>query len=133
MKKLLLTLAFVVTANVGFAQDAAFKADMMKYFEVSGSANAVDMMLNKMSANIPAEKMADLKKALEVSYREFQSKQADFFMTKLTHEDVKAAIKFYESPVGKKLIATSQDPELLKMAEEWGMSLTPVIMEYMGY
>lgn len=133
MKKLLLTFAFVLTAHVGFAQNAAFKADMMKYFEISGSANAVDMMVEKMSANIPAEKMADFKKVLTESYKEFQSKQADYFMTKLTHDDVKAAIKFYESPAGKKLVSVAKDPELMKMAEEWGMSLTQVVMEYMGY
>lgn len=133
MKKLLLTFAFILVAQLASAQNAAFKADMMKYFEISGSAATMDNVLDKVMTNIPAEKQADFKKVLMESYKEFQSKQADYFMTKLTHEDVKAAIKFYESPAGKKLVSVAQDPELMKMAEEWGMSLTQVMMEYIGY
>ncbi len=133
MKKLLFTFAFVLIANLGMAQSQAFRDDVMKYFDVSGTSKGYEKMISTLSANVPAEKQADFKKAVEVRIKDLQDKMADYYMSHLTHDDIKAAIQFYESPAGKKIVETSQSEELMKLAEKWGLSLSEVMMEYISY
>lgn len=132
MKKLLLTFAILLITQISVAQDA-FKKDVEKYFELSGASKGYEKMISTMSANIPAEKQADFKKAMGVEIKKLEGKMVDYYMQKLTHEDVKAMIKFYESPAGKKMVEVGGSEDLIKIAEEWGSSLTEVIMQYMSY
>jgi hypothetical protein len=58
---------------------------------------------------------------------------ADVYMTEFTHDDIKAIMKFYDSPIGKKL---TEKAEVLyekgnAVGEEWGMGLQAIMMKYM--
>lgn len=132
MKKLLLLIMLVAT-QVTFAQDAAFKADVLKYLEMSGQRLTIEKLTEKFKENVAAEKQADFKKEMDASINDFMNKMADMYMTEFTHDDIKAAIKFYESPAGKKL---SSKTGILydkgqAIGQEWGMGLQGIIMKYM--
>ncbi len=131
MKKLFFTVAFILIASAGFAQDA-FKKDVLKYLELSGQATVFEMLTKDFVNNIPAEKQAEFKKELKISLDELKGKMADMYMTEFTHEDIKEFIKFYESPAGKKLTAKSE--VLYKkgqaIGQEWGMGLQGLMMKY---
>jgi len=133
MKKVLLTLALVLVAQLGIAQDPTFKADVIKYLEISGQAKIFEIVTKDIAKTIPAEKQADFKKELDASIKDVVGKMADLYMVEFTHEDVKSAIKFYESPVGKKL--TSKADVLYEkgqaIGQEWGMGLQSIVMKYM--
>ncbi|WP_306353977.1 DUF2059 domain-containing protein [Flavobacterium sp. '19STA2R22 D10 B1'] len=133
MKKLLLSLVVICVAQVSFAQDAAFKADVLKYLDVSGASSNISMITKQYVKNVPADKQGEFVKDLDGAIKELMSKTADMYMTEFTHDDVKAILKFYESPVGKKL---SSKTEVLaekgqKVGEAWGPTFQAVISKYL--
>lgn len=132
MKKLFLTLVFVLATATCFAQDA-FKQDVVKYLELSGQRETFELMTKDIVNQIPAEKQADFKKELDKSLDGLMAKMADVYMEEFTHDDIKEFIKFYESPAGKKL--TSKTGSLFQKAQqvgnEWGMGLQGIMMKYM--
>ncbi|RDI08181.1 DUF2059 domain-containing protein [Flavobacterium sp. AG291] len=132
MKKLFLTLIVLFAAQVTFAQDA-FKQDIVKYLNLSGQRKTFELLVKDLSSQIPVEKQADFKKDLNASLDDLMNKMADIYMTEFTHEDIKAVIKFYESPVGKKL--TDKSAVLYEkgnaVGQEWGMGLQSMLMKYM--
>ena len=132
MKKLVLGVVFLLATQLTFAQDS-FKADIKKYMELSGQMKTFEMLTKQLTDNVPDAKKADFKKELDASVSVLQDKMADMYTTEFTHEDVKQMIKFYESPVGKKL---SEKSEVLfekgqAVGEEWGMGLQGLMMKYM--
>jgi hypothetical protein len=133
MKKLLLAVAFMLVAQMGMAQDAAFKADAVKFLNISGTASTFEMMTKDIVKNAPADKQAAFKKDLDASIQELIGKMADLYMTEFTHEDIKAMIKYYETPVGKK--AAAKTGVLFEkgqvVGQEWGMGLQSIMMKYM--
>jgi hypothetical protein len=131
MKKLLLAVAFMLIAQAGMAQDA-FKTDVLKLLNMSGTATQFEMITKDLVKNIPAEKQADFKKDLDASLKDLISKIADVYMTEFTPEDVKAMIKYYESPVGQKAAAkTAVLYEKGQAAgQEWAMGLQGLMMKY---
>ena len=132
MKKLLLTLAFIFIAQVGFAQDA-FKKDVVHFIEISGQAKVFEMLTKDLVKNVPAEKQAEFKKELAASIKDLVGKMADMYIGEFTHDEIKEAIKFYESPVGKKLSAKSDVlyEKGQAIGQEWGMGLQGMMMKYM--
>ncbi|RWW92245.1 DUF2059 domain-containing protein [Flavobacterium cerinum] len=133
MKKLLVAVAFMLVAQMGMAQDAAFKADAVKFLNISGTASTFEMMTKDIVKNAPADKQAAFKKDLDVSIQELIGKMADLYMTEFTHDDIKAMIKYYETPVGKK--AAAKTGVLFEkgqvVGQEWGMGLQSIMMKYM--
>lgn len=132
MKKVALTFILFVAAQFAFAQDA-FKTDMKKYMELSGQLNTFEMLTKELETNIPEAKRAEFNKELKSSLNVLMDKMADMYMSEFTHEDVKEMIKFYESPVGKKL---NEKSAILfekgqQVGQEWAMGLQGVMMKYM--
>jgi uncharacterized protein len=132
MKKLLLTLVLVLAAQLTFAQDA-FKKDVVKYLALSGQRTTFEMLMKDLEANIPADKLADFKKEMTVAIDDLMNRMADLYMKEFTHDDIKAAIAFCESPVGKKITAKSEVlyTQGKEIGQEWGASLQPLLMKYM--
>lgn len=132
MKKVLFAFALLFTAQITFAQDA-FKQDIVKYLNLSGQRATFEMMLKDLPKQVPAEKQADFKKELDTAIDDLMNKMADIYVTEFTHDDIKAAIKFYESPAGKKFTSKT---ELLyekgnAIGQEWGMGIQSIMMKYM--
>ena len=123
----------MLVAQMGMAQDAAFKADAVKFLNISGTASTFEMMTKDIVKNAPADKQAAFKKDLDASIQELIGEMADLYMTEFTHEDIKAMIKYYETPVGKK--AASKTGVLFEkgqvVGQEWGMGLQSIMMKYM--
>lgn len=132
MKKTVLTFALLLITTIGFSQDA-FKKDVVKFLEVSGASNGFKMITKDLSANIPETKKIEFQKELDASIKDLMGKMAEMYMTEFTHEDVKELLKFYDSPVGKKL--TDKTSILYTkgqtVGQEWGMGLQTMMMKYM--
>lgn len=132
MKKVLIAFVLLFAAQITFAQDA-FKQDIVKYLNLSGQRATFEMMLKDLPKQVPAEKQADFKKELDTAIDDLMNKMADIYVTEFTHDDIKAAIKFYESPAGKKFTSKT---ELLyekgnAIGQEWGMGIQSIMMKYM--
>lgn len=132
MKKIIVTIAVVLVSQFGMAQDA-FKEDVLKVLKASGSAAQMEMAKDQVLVSIPEDKKADFSKDFDASLPSLYDKMAKVYMEVYTHDEIKQMLKFYESPVGKKI--TEKSSELTKKnmaaAQEWGMELQGMMMKYM--
>jgi len=133
MKKIILALAFVLTTQFVAAQDAAFKADVMKVIKMSGATAQMDSAKKQIMAMVPEAKQAEFSKDFEATMPAFYDKVAAIYMKEYTHADVKEMIKFYESPVGKKIAekAGILFEQSMLAGQEWGAGLQELMMKYM--
>ncbi|MFC6098273.1 DUF2059 domain-containing protein [Flavobacterium qiangtangense] len=132
MKKLLLTIALILVAQLSFAQDA-FKADALKLIQNSGAAGPMKSAKEQVMASIPQDKQAVFSKEFDATLPSLYDKMAKVYMEIYTHQDIKDMLKFYDSPVGKKMAERSGDLMTKSMAagQEWGMELQGIMMKYM--
>lgn len=132
MKKLLLTIALVLVAQLSFAQDA-FKTDALKLIQNSGAAGPMKSAKEQVMASIPQDKQAVFSKEFDATLPSLYDKMAKVYMEIYTHQDIKDMLKFYDSPVGKKMAERSGDLMTKSMAagQEWGMELQGIMMKYM--
>ncbi|TRW22081.1 DUF2059 domain-containing protein [Flavobacterium zepuense] len=135
MKKLLFAVAFLLISTVTFAQaQDAFRKDVVKFLEMSGVENTYKKVMEPYTQNIPIEKKAEFDKEFNASIKTLLGKMADLYMTALTHEEIKAVIKFYESPAGKKVTSISQSDDFMNKAtalgQEWGQGVGEIVQKY---
>lgn len=133
MKKIILTIALVFVAQLGMAQDDAYKKDIMKVIERGDFGSQLKMVKTQISKQIPAEKQAAFLIEFDASLNSLYEKLAPSYMETYTKEDVKAILAFYDSAIGKKMAAKAG--ELNEKAEvagkEWGEGLQGMMMKYM--
>lgn len=133
MKKIIVTFAFVLATQVGFAQDAAFKSDVKKVIEMTGASAQIDVAKKQILGMIPEAKQAAFLKDFEATMPSYFDKVADVYMKEYTHADIKEMIKFYESPVGKKITSKAGilTEKTMEAAQTWGAELQGIMMKYM--
>lgn len=133
MKKIVLSFLFVLVAHLGFAQDAAFKADVLKVIKASGSTAQMESAKKQIMAMIPDSKHAAFSKDFDATMPSLYDKMADIYMKEYSHADVKEMLKFYESPIGKKISekAGAIYEASMLAGQEWGMGLQEMLMKYM--
>lgn len=132
MKKLIVTATFFFLANLAIAQEA-FKADVLKVIQQSGAAAPMQMAKEQVMENIPLAKRDDFSKEFDATLPALYEKIAKIYMETYTHDEVKQMLKFYESPVGKKMASSmgAIGKKSAVVGQEWGMELQGVMMKYM--
>lgn len=132
MKKLFFTLAIILTAQLGTAQ-SSFKDDIIKYLQISGSNAQMEVAKKQIIGMIPEAKQAEFNKEFDSLLPSLNEKLSDIYMKEYTHDDLKQMIKFYESPVGKKIAekAGTVYEQSMLIGQEWGMELQGILMKYM--
>lgn len=132
MKKLIFTIAIILASQLGMAQDA-FKEDVIKVLKASGSGAQMELAKEEVMGSIPEDKRADFSKDFDASLPSLYDKMAKIYMETFTHDEVKQMLKFYDSPVGKKI--SEKAGELTKKnmtaAQDWGTELQSIMMKYM--
>ncbi len=132
MKKLLFVFAFALVSQLGFSQED-FKADVMKVIEMSGSNATMDAAKAQVLAMVPSDKQTEFIKEFDVIINSITEQQAKNFMEVYTHDDIKAMMKFYESPVGKKMQekAPILAEKAMAMQQANMMQIQSLVMKYM--
>ncbi len=133
MKKALFVIAFAMATQFGFAQDDAYKKDVMKVIELNGSAAQMKMAKDQILKMIPAEKQAAFLVEFDASLPSLYDKLVKVYNEVYTKDDIKAILAFYETPIGKKMTAKSGEIAEKSQAagQEWGMGLQAMMMKYM--
>lgn len=133
MKKLIVTFALVLAAQVGFAQDAAFKNDVKKVIEMTGASAQIDVAKKQILGMIPEAKQAAFLKDFDATMPSYFDKVADVYMKEYTHAEIKEMIKFYETPLGKKITSKAGvlTEKTMEAAQAWGVELQNIMMKYM--
>ena len=124
MKKVVLTLGIVLVSQFGFSQtakaktetpsittsvapvapvDEAFKKEVLKVIEKSGTGGQIAAAKKQILAMIPEEKQAAFLVEFEAMLPKIYDASAKIYMEEYTKEDIKAMLAFYESPTGKKM------------------------------
>jgi hypothetical protein len=132
MKRIILTFALFVMTQFAMAQDA-FKTDVLKVIEMSGAAGPMESVKDQLLGSIPQSKHAEFIKEFEATLPALYEKIAKVYMETYTHEDIKEMVKFYESPVGKKIAQNSGTifQKSNEAGQDWGMQLQGIMMKYM--
>lgn len=132
MKKIVLTIAFIAITQISFAQDA-FKNDVKKLIEASGATAQIDVAKKQIITMIPEAKQAAFLKEFDATMPGYFEKFYEFYMKEFTHDEVKTMLKFYESPVGKKINskAGAMAEMTIAAAQTWGTELQSIVMKYM--
>jgi hypothetical protein len=132
MKTILLSLAIGLagTPRLGAADESAKAKDIRKLLVMTGSAQLAEQMLARLVGSfkqavpsVPAKFWDDFVK--QVKADELVGQIVPVYDKYLTHEEVKALIAFYESPVGKKYIQVLPQitQESMTVGEAWGRQL----------
>jgi hypothetical protein len=132
MKKLFLAVAIMLIAQFGMSQDA-FKEDVLKVLKASGSAAQMELAKDQVMQSIPETKRVEFSKDFDASLPSLYDKMAKVYMETYTHAEIKEMLKFYNSPVGKKITEKSGELTKKNMAagQEWGAELQGIRMKYM--
>jgi hypothetical protein len=93
----------------------------------------MDLAKKQIMAMVAEAKQADFSKDFDAAMPAFYDKVAAIYMKEYTHADVKEMIKFYESPVGKKMAekAGVLFEQSMLAQQEWGAGLQELMMKYM--
>ena len=139
MKKnlFILAIALIVTTALQ-AQSKTYPATLKKYMEASGSLAAFKTAVNGMMGNFKTMNSSvpeEVWKELEI---EFQSTSVDDLVTMLspvyekhlTETEMNEIIKFYNSPVGKKLAEKTPSimAESMQVGQTWGQAVGQKVM-----
>ncbi|HSD06930.1 DUF2059 domain-containing protein [Flavobacterium sp.] len=132
MKKSLLIFALILIAPFVNAQDATFKADVLKVITMSGSDAQMKIVKKQILTMIPAEKQNDFLKEFDATLPSLYDKLAAVYMELYTHDDIKEMIKFYQSPIGLKMQSklTEFTEKNLLAAKVWGQDLGTIMAKY---
>ena len=133
MKKIIVTFALVLVANIGMAQDAAYTKDVMRVVENSPTVNQIKAVKAQILKQIPDDKKAAFTIDFDASFPSLYDKLAKVYMETYTKEDIKAMLAFYDSPVGKKIAEKEAglNEKAQESLKEWGEGLQSMMMKYM--
>lgn len=116
--------------------DAAKAADIRKLLEVMGSArNTMQVLpqmmqaLRKLSPDVPDSVWQEF--MAEVKPEELIELIVPIYDRHLSHEDVKALIRFYSSPIGQRLVQQlpAISSESLAAGQQWGAKIAQRVMQ----
>ena len=133
MKKLIVTFALVLLAQVGFSQDEAFKKDVLKVIEMSGAANQMKSAKTQILQMVPKEKQEAFILDFDATMPALYDKIASIYMETYTKEDIKAMMAFYDSPVGRKINEKAGNilEKTQAAGKEWSEELQGLMTKYM--
>lgn len=131
-----IALLFVAQFAVAQSQDETFKKDALQLVELSGGIDNMTYAVEKaIASRMPSDKSAEFMNELKQNvFPKLKSIIAEEYTKFYSHEEIKALIKFYESPLGQILVKRQKEmlPSLMKSSEKWNQrDLMPLLMKYM--
>jgi hypothetical protein len=133
MKKLILTFGLVLATQLGMAQDDAFKKDVLKVVERSGTTSQIKAAKSQILTMIPEAKQAAFIVEFDALLPKIYETLTKTYMEVYTKEDIKAMLAFYDSPVGKKMTEKEGviSEKSAAASQELNGELQTLVMKYM--
>lgn len=146
MKKLIIVLFAVVAAFSVQAQSKTYSATLKKYLESTGNLESFKTVVGTMVTQfkpmypaVPEEVWTEFTKEFSgTSLDDLVTLMAPVYEKHLTETDLNEAIKFYNTPVGKKIAGKTPviTQESMAIGQTWGMQVAAKIqakMKEKGY
>ena len=126
----LLGLILIISSSIT-AQTDDFDKDILIFFKVSGVEttykSAISSMMDMMAKNMnitDIEMIKELKDEMSTdeNIAEILNEMRIIYKKHFSQADIKALIKFYESPIGKKLVKEQPNvmTESMEVGQNWG-------------
>ncbi|MFD1293988.1 DUF2059 domain-containing protein [Lutibacter holmesii] len=132
MKKIILiVVVFLCAFNVNAQEDTSYKTDTEKLVAVI-SENAFKPYIDQFASMVAAEKQEDFKKEIEATLPGLYSEMAKIYMDQFTHDEILELLKFYATPVGKKMADNSGalTQKGMVAGQTWGIKVQEIISRY---
>jgi len=130
MKKLVFVLIFVIGTGTFGIYGQTKNDDILKLLKVSGTDKLMDQMLavlipqfKQLVPNIPDTFWVKFKEKVNINDLLFACVPA--YNKYYTHDEIKQLIKFYESPLGKRMVEVAPllSQETMAIGSKWGEKL----------
>ncbi len=139
MKKIAVILSLSIVSITLQAQTSSYNATLKKYMEASGSLaafkSAITGMLGNfktMNSSVPDEVWKEFEtELLGTSVDDLVTMLAPVYEKHMTEADLNDIIKFYHSPVGKKLAEKTPaiTEESMQAGQQWGQTVAQKVMQ----
>jgi len=132
MKKVILVL---LVALLSFAVNAQEKDQFTKDTEkliVILVKPSFEPVIAQFSGMVADDKKEAFKKEVEATMPELYTEMAKIYMGEFTHDEIKELLKFYATPVGKKMAEKSgvMAQKGMMVGQTWGMKLQGILGKY---
>lgn len=136
MKKILLLPLFLLLASAVFAQDKGKSKDISRLLELTGSNKLGAQIVNKLLQDfrgsfieVPASFWENAKKDIDTNGLE--ALIVPIYDKYYSHDEIKELIRFYESPVGQKMVRTMPQVlnESMDAGRKWGEEIGRKVLE----
>lgn len=108
MKSKLLTILLFSICFVANAQEQTFKEDVQKLMKIIGIEEQISYTREDMIMWTTPVKEKELIADFDATVPVFKADVEEYYLTKYTHSEIKEILAFYESPIGKKLVADNK-------------------------
>ncbi len=119
-------------SSMTFAQQKSdFQKDAEKLVSIVSEGTS-NMMIKQFKNFVSEDKQKAFTEEITITLPSLYSKIAKIYMEEFTHNEIKEMLKFYETPVGKKMASKSGvlAEKGMKAGQEWGMSLQEILKKY---
>jgi hypothetical protein len=132
MKNKFLIITFLFISQMNWAQDATLKANIIRLIAMSGADAQMKVLKPEILKMISEDKKENFSKEFDASMPSLYDKIVTVYMGMYSEEDINAMIKFYESPIGKKMSQNAGElaQKSLLAGQEWGKELQALMMKY---
>lgn len=134
MKKILCIAVFALASQINFAQtNEVFKKDVLSVIKISGGTSQMDLAKEQILSMIAKDKQQEFLKEFDATLPSLYDKIAEVYMSNYTHDEIKQMLKFYETPIGKKISSSNAkiSKESMAVSQEWAGGLQGLMMKYM--
>lgn len=124
--------AFFALPSAAFADDAAKEKLARELMEVTGAAQMGEQMIQALSAQMGGQQGDFMKKFAEMADgNELVELIVPIYVKTFDEETLTAAIAFYKTDAGKKLIAAMPvvQQESMMVGQKWGMELATKVQQ----
>jgi hypothetical protein len=132
MKRIILV-AFValLSVTVNAQEKDQFTKDTEKLMEILVKPS-VEPVFKQFSGMVADDKKEAFIKEAETTLPDFYTDMAKLYMEEFTHDEIKELLKFYATPVGKKLAEKSgvMAQKGMLIGQTWGMKLQGILGKY---
>jgi len=124
MKKAI-TLFVLLGSFLSFGQEKTIHEDAKELVKLTFDMTDKNQMKYMLSSNMEDDKREAFRKEIDVAMDLYITEASNFYIAKYTHEEIKEMLRFYETPVGKKIAKDSRkllDGSFPK-GKEWDMQI----------
>jgi len=96
MKNIIMVFILSLYGYIGFAQDAAFKKDIVRFNEITGFTAKIEAVKTGVLESLSDEGKKRFSEEFDTAFTTFKEKSAALFAQYYTHDDFKSTIKLFE-------------------------------------